>query len=81
MARDGEAFAQLQKMPSVQIRAFPDAVVTGLRQHAQAVIADVINATPLAKEIASSYYAYQQQFQAYQAVSELTYLRQLGLGA
>jgi len=77
MARDAEAYAALLKMPKLTVAPYPDAVIRALRPLAQEVLAEVRAATPASAKVHDAYFAFQKQFNAYQAVGEWPFTRLL----
>lgn len=77
MAKDAEAYAVLKQDPKLTIAPFPAEVAAVLRGHAVEVMAEVRSASDLAREIHDAYFAFQKQFNAYQAAGEWPYVRML----
>jgi len=78
-AKDAEYYAKLQADPDIHVASYPDAIVQALKPEAEAVMAEIAAAGDLAKRIHDSYLAFQERHEAYQAASELAYLRSRGL--
>jgi TRAP-type mannitol/chloroaromatic compound transport system substrate-binding protein len=73
-ARNPAALRSLVEEHGVSAKPFPPDVMATLKQHAQAVVAELAASDPLAKRIAESYAAFAASARAYTDVSEKAYL-------
>ncbi|MGV6826972.1 MAG: TRAP transporter substrate-binding protein [bacterium] len=73
-ARNPGALAQLTKDHGVQLRAFPDDVLEGLRKVSAEVVADLAKQDDLSAKVYKSYSAFLEASRPYTDASELAYL-------
>jgi TRAP-type mannitol/chloroaromatic compound transport system substrate-binding protein len=77
MAKDAEAYEALLQQKNLTIAPYPESVAKELRLISAEVMQEVRSANPLAEKIHDAYFAFQKQFNAYQAVAEWSYVRML----
>ncbi len=72
--RNQAALIELKDKHGVDVRAFPDDVLSKLQVLSEQVVAEVSAADPLAQKVYHSYINYRDQVKAYHAVSEQAYI-------
>lgn len=72
--RNQAALIELKEKHGVDVRAFPDDVLSKLQVLSEQVVAEVSAADPLAQKVYNSYIHYRDQVKAYHAVSEQAYI-------
>jgi TRAP-type mannitol/chloroaromatic compound transport system substrate-binding protein len=72
--RNQAALTELKEKHGVDVRAFPDDVLSKLQVLSEQVVAEVSAADPLAQKVYNSYKNYRDQVKAYHAVSEQAYI-------
>ena len=72
--RNQAALIELKDKHGVDVRAFPDDVLSKLQVLSEQVVAEVSAADPLAQKVYDSYINYRDQVKAYHAVSEQAYI-------
>ncbi len=73
-ARNASALRQIRADGAVEIRAFPEDVLEGLRTLTRAVVADLVARDTLARRVWDSYRQFLGQSRAWQLVSERAYM-------
>jgi TRAP-type mannitol/chloroaromatic compound transport system substrate-binding protein len=74
MARNASALAQLEAEGSVEIRAFPDSVLSGLRDITAAVVEELAAQDPMVARVWASYRDFLHRSRPWQSISELAIL-------
>ncbi len=74
MARNARSLTQLADDDSVEIRAFPDAVLEGLERYTLEVIEELAQADAWVERVWTSYRSFQNESRAWQRISEQAYL-------
>lgn len=74
-ARNPAALEALKNEHGVEVREFPPEVLERLRRISEEVVAELASSDPLVAEVHASYRDFQQEVQAWHAVSEETYYR------
>lgn len=74
MARNARSLRELEEDPSVEIRAFPDAVLEGLERHTLDIIEELAAADPMVERVWQSYRSFQNESRGWQRISEQAYL-------
>jgi len=74
-ARNNQALNELVQNHGVEVRQFPDDVITSLHSISQQVLAELAASDELAGRVYRSQQAFQKQAQAYHALSEEAYYR------
>ncbi len=74
MARNAAALRQLEEDPNVEVRAFPDSVLAGLKELTFRVIDDLAARDSVVAKVWASYRAFMEQSTPWQRVSEQAYL-------
>ena len=78
MARNNQALHTLVTKHKVQLRAFPDDVLTKLRELSEQVVQEVAGRDKTTRAIYESFRQFRQQVMDWQRISELAYLKARG---
>ncbi|MDX9767413.1 MAG: TRAP transporter substrate-binding protein DctP [Ectothiorhodospiraceae bacterium] len=78
IARNNEALHTLVTRHNVEVRRYPDEVLTHLRTLSRDVVDEVVARNPQAAKIHASYDAFRSQVVAWHAISELAYMNGRG---
>ncbi len=73
-ARNAEALADIEQNPDIEIRRFPDEVLTELRRYTDLIVADLAARDPRAAKINASFQAYKARAERWTALSEKAFL-------
>ncbi|ABA57117.1 TRAP dicarboxylate transporter- DctP subunit [Nitrosococcus oceani ATCC 19707] len=76
-ARNAQALRELQAQTHTRILAFPDDVLTKLRQLTQQMLAEHAASDPQFKQVYEAYSAFREKFSTWDAISERAYQRAL----
>jgi TRAP-type mannitol/chloroaromatic compound transport system substrate-binding protein len=78
-ARNANALDQIRRDPNVELRAFPQEVLSGLRALTLEVIEDLTARDALSRKVWTSYRQFLSQARGWQQISERAYLDAAGL--
>ena len=74
-ARNNEALNKLITKHKVQLKAFPDEILTTLNKYSKEVLDEVAKKDALTKKIYKSFLSFKKQSMSYQKVSEQAYTK------
>ncbi|MCU0450543.1 MAG: TRAP transporter substrate-binding protein [Bernardetiaceae bacterium] len=75
--KNAEHLQKLVKEEKVEVRRFPDEVLTGLHRHALEVYAELTQSDPLSKKVYQSYESFRQTITNWHASTEKVYYEQI----
>lgn len=74
-AKNNRALAQLVELHSVELRRFPDEVLSYLRQLSDQVVKEQVAGDPMAQQVLDSFQKFRSQVSQWHQVSEIAYLQ------
>lgn len=79
-ARNNAALKELVEQHGVQLRKLPDDVLLKLKEVSRQVVAEMVEADPLAKKVYKSYSEFSESVKSYHHISEQAYINARDLG-